>query len=89
MNKTAIMQALRALRRSYGSDDVTLSELTADLAAVRGPGGTSLPPGAKAVAEAAYKNAEKVADGDLTDNQLARIALNTTIGAAKRNVFGF
>jgi hypothetical protein len=61
--------------------------MEADLASVRG-----LPTAVAKTAAAAYKNAEQVAKFDggsrLSANELARIGLNTAIGAAKRGIFG-
>lgn len=81
MTKQDIITKMRGLREAYGSDDISVEEMVSDLKAI-----TGLPPAAVAVAESAFRNANRD-DLGLDGNVLVRIALNTVSGAAKRGAF--
>lgn len=81
MTKQDIITKMRGLRDAYGRDDISVDEMVSDLGTI-----TGLPPAAIAVAESAYRNANRE-ELSLDGNTLVRVALNTVSGAAKRGAF--
>lgn len=86
MNKQKIITKLRALRTTYGTDGATAAEMVGDLRAA------GFPTAVVSAAESVYKNAVSVTKHSvgsrLTKGEITKLAIEATLGAAKRNLFG-